>query len=458
MHTDTKDTNESKIENTGDILGHPRGLAYIVFTEAWERFSFYGMQALLVLYMSGYLFHPEAAAQVVGFTAYKAAVESVFGELSIQALATQTFGLYIGFVYFMPVLGGLVGDRWTGRRNAVLLGAVAMAIGHFLMAFEASFLLAVSALIIGSGLLKGNLAAQVGALYKKTDQRRDSAFSIYSIAINVGATIAPLVCGTLGELYGWHYGFGAAGIGMLFGIAIYIVGSSHLPEETIDTIEGAEKGLKTGEGSQVFALVMIIAIASLYWVAQTQVWNTYPLWIKEQVDRNIFDMTVPITWFQSLDSFAVLALAPIILWYWRKQQRSNTETKELNKVIIGCAIFSTACIWLGIGNMLSQHGKVSLLWPTVFHFICAIGFLYAWPAILALVSRCAPTSVNAMMVGASYLAIFAGSIVSGWLGRFYEVLSPANFWLIHAIIVGSGALLLIVFRKAFTRTLKLGSG
>lgn len=161
-----------------DFMGHPRGLAYIVFTEAWERFSFYGMQALLVLYMAGYLLQPGTIETVVAFEGFRSGMESVFGPLSIQALATQIFGLYIGLIYFMPVLGGWLGDRVMGQQKAVLAGAALMAVGHFLMAFEAAFLFALTALIFGAGLLKGNLAAQVGRLYAKTDQRRDTAYTL----------------------------------------------------------------------------------------------------------------------------------------------------------------------------------------------------------------------------------------------------------------------------------------
>jgi len=217
------------------FFGHPRGLAYIVFTEAWERFSFYGMQALLVLYMAGYLLRPETVGRVVGFTGFKAAIESVLGSLSSQAFASQVFGLYVGLVFFVPVLGGLIGDRLIGRRKAVIGGALLMALGHFLMAFEAAFLFALLALILGSGLLKGNLAAQVGGLYAKSDPRRDHAFSIYCLGINLGAFVAPLVCGTIGELYGWHYGFALAGFGMLIGLAVYL-GGAPLAEVKIPSI------------------------------------------------------------------------------------------------------------------------------------------------------------------------------------------------------------------------------
>lgn len=441
------------IESERSLFGHPRGLAFIVFTEAWERFSFYGMQALLVLYMAGYLLHPEHIGTVIGFGGFRAALEAVFGRLSIEALATQIFGLYIGLIYFMPVFGGLVGDRWISRRSAVISGGVSMAVGHFLMAFQSAFLFALAALIIGSGLLKGNLAAQVGGLYGREDPRRDSAFSIYCVSINVGAFIAPLVCGTLGELYGWHYGFGAAGIGMLVGLGIYWSGGRYLPADNRSERRAQHPRLQPGEGRVVLVLLGILLITALYWTAQSQVWNTYPLWVRDRVARAVFHLTVPVTWFQSVDSLAVLVFAPVVLWLWRHQRERKVEPDDLNKIAIGCAIFGAACVLLSLGEWTDGGGKVNLLWPLLFHFVCAWGYLYAGPIALALVSRAAPPAVNAMMVGAYYLAIFIGGLVSGWLGRFYEVLSPAAFWLMHAAIVASGAVLLLVLRRPLLRAL-----
>ena len=283
------------------IFGHPAGLAYIVFTEAFERFSFYGMQALLVLYMVGHLLLPGAIEHVIGFAAFRRGVDAVFGVLPTQALATQIFGLYVGLIYFVPVFGGLAGDRWLGQRKAVIVGAVLMALGHFLMVFEPAFLFALTTLIVGAGLLKGNLAAQVGALYDKADQKRDAAFSIYTVSINVGAFVAPLVCGSLGELYGWHYGFGAAGVGMLIGLAIYLSGSRYLPPDISTTHTGRHASLKKGDAAKLTVLIVLFLIAALFWTSQSQVWDTYPLWIRDRVDRGIFGTTVPITWFQSLE-------------------------------------------------------------------------------------------------------------------------------------------------------------
>lgn len=438
-----------------ELFGHPRGLAYIAFTEAWERFSFYGMQALLILYMTGHLLEPGVIEGVAGFAAFRLAVEAVFGSLSTQALASQIFGLYVGLIYFTPVLGGLIGDRITGRTRAVLAGAVLMAVGHFMMAFETTFLPALLALILGSGLLKGNLAAQVGELYDRNDRRRDRAFTVYVTAINVGAFVAPLVCGTLGELYGWHYGFAAAGVGMLVGIVIYVAGLHHLPGGAAALGAADRPSLVPGDGRIIVALVVLLAITSLFWIVQAQVWNAYPLWLRDFVDRGVLDRTVPVTWFQALDSLAVLVFAPAVMLVWSLQARRAAEPTDLSKIALGCVFYAVAFVLLAAGQFAAGEGKVLLVWPVLFHCLCAAGYLYAAPVALSLVSRAAPAAVNAMMVGAYYLGIFVGGIVSGWLGRFYEPLQPAGFWLLHAAVAGAGTIVVIFLRRPLVRTLRL---
>ena len=209
------------------FIGHPKGLGYLAFTESWERFSYYGMQSLLVLYMAKYLLLPGHIEHVAFFNEFRRL--PFYSALSGPALASAIFGTYAALVYFTPTFGGLIADRWLGRRRAVLAGALLMALGHFMMAFEQSFLFALLALIIGSGLFKGNLASQIGGLYAPNDLRRADAFQIYYLAINAGVIISPLVTGTLGEKVGWHWGFGAAGIGMLISIAIYLSGQRYLP-------------------------------------------------------------------------------------------------------------------------------------------------------------------------------------------------------------------------------------
>ena len=439
----------------GEFLGHPRGLAYIAFTEAWERFSFYGMQALLMLYMTGHLLKAGTVESVAGFATLRAGLESLYGPLSIQALASTIFGLYVGLIYFTPVLGGLIGDRITGRKRAVLAGAVLMAGGHFMMAFEAAFLPALLALIVGAGLLKGNLAAQVGNLYSHNDRRRDGAYTVYFTAINVGAFVAPLVCGTLGELYSWHYGFAAAGVGMLIGIVIYLAGARYLPPEAVRLHQRERPRLQPGDGRVLIALSVLIAITALFWTAQAQVWNVYPLWVRDFVDRSAFGVSVPVTWFQSLDSLTVLLLAPVLVVFWRAQGKRGTEPADLSKVALGCALMGAAFLFITAGDLVAGDGQVALIWTLAFHLFTAFGYLYAAPVALALVSRTAPVAVNAMMVGAYYLGIFAGGLLSGRLARLYEPLQPPAFWAVHAAVGISGALLIVLLRRPLLRALKL---
>src|SRR6202030_3844947 len=216
-----------------DFLGHPRGLGFLFATEMWERFSYYGMRALLVLYMVKYVLQPDVVGQVVGLAALKHGLEALFGPLDIQPFASHIYGLYTGLVYLTPVFGGIIADRVLGHRRTVIIGALLMALGYFMMAFEPLLLFALVFLILGNGAFKPNMSSQVGELYPPGDPRRDRAYSIFYVGINVGAFLAPLVCGTLGERVGWHYGFAAAGVGMLIGLAIYLYAMPLLPPDEL---------------------------------------------------------------------------------------------------------------------------------------------------------------------------------------------------------------------------------
>lgn len=439
----------------GALFGHPRGLAYIIFAEAWERFSFYGMQALLVLYLSGYLFRPAHIGAVVGIAGYRHMVEAIFGPLSTEALATQTFGLYAGFVYFTPVIGGWAGDRLLGRTPAVTLGAALMVVGHFLMAFEAALLLALMVLLIGCGLLKGNLAAQVGALYPRDETgRRDRAFSLYYLGVNLGAFLGPLVCGTLGEIYGWHYGFTAAGVGMAAGLLVYLSGRRWLPD---DARRGQREAvqLRQGDGRIIATLLLILALTTLFWISQSQVWDTYPLWLRDRLDRLVFGHLVPVTWFQALDSLLVLVMAPVVLAFWRLQAARSTEPGDLTKIGIGCLVFGGAFLWLVLGQSIAPREGVFIGWAVLFHLTCAIGYLYVVPIGLALFARTAPAAINALMVSIFYWGIFFGSIISGWLGRFYSTIPAAAFWGLHAAIVGAAGALFLGLRRPLYAALRV---
>ena len=250
------------------FFGHPVGLGWLAFCELWERFSYYGMQALLVLYLSNYLFLPENIGHVAGIETLRAWIEGATGPRSPQQLASVVFGLYAGLVYLTPLFGGLLADRWLGRTRTVVIGASMMALGHFLMAFEASFLAALACLLIGVGCFKGNIAAQVGALYVPGDQRRASAFQIFMLAVQVAVILAPIVCGTLGEKVAWHWGFGAAGVGMLIGLVVYLAGRRWLPPEAPrvsaaqNTLE-AKPRMTANERARLILLIALIPVLML---------------------------------------------------------------------------------------------------------------------------------------------------------------------------------------------------
>jgi POT family proton-dependent oligopeptide transporter len=444
----------TRFTNGRDLLGQPRGLFFIGCTEFWERISFHGMLALLVLYMVEQLLLPGHVEHIVGFQGLRAAIEGVTGPLSPRALASQIFGLYVGFVYLMPVFGGLLGDRVLGRRRAVALGALLMTAGHFCMAFEASYLLALLLLIVGAGVLRGNLASQVGDLYSSDDRRRETAFQIYYGALNTGAFIAPLITGILAQARGWHYGFGFAGFGMLAGLVIYLSGGQDLPPDAVRGARVVRRKLSGKERRLVLVMVLMLPLLTLFWIAQTQIWNTYNLWVRDSVDLAIGSWKMPVPWLQSVDSLGVVVLVLPILRFWRWQAARSGEPDDVTKLAIGCLLFGVAIAWLAGGQLVvDAAGKVPLVWALIYHFLSAVGYLYFAPVAVAVFSRTAPASVNAMMIGIYYLSIFAGSIISGRLGGLYERLSSAQFWLIHAAIVTTGGLLILVFTSRLRREL-----
>ena len=327
-HAHTSDPDRS-------FFGHPRGLMYLAAMEGFERFSYYGMQALLVLYMTGRLFHPGVIDHVIGFAAFRAGLEAALGHMTLQALALQIFGLYGGLVYLLPLVGGYIGDQLLGRRRTIIVGLMVMAAGHCLMAFEQTFLFALLALLTGSALLKGNVAAQVSSLYRGGDGRRDQGFSIFLMSANTGAVLSPLVCGTLGELYGWHYGFGAAAVVVLVGLAIYLLTSRRLPDDPPRRQVHAVITLQPGDGARIGLLFAVAAVASLFWVAQSQIWNAYPVWVRDRVDRHIFGVDMPVTWFQSVDSIGTIIFGPMVIWLWARQQRRANRTRRSDQDRLG---------------------------------------------------------------------------------------------------------------------------
>src|SRR5690348_4596597 len=268
-----------------EIFGHPRGLTFLFATEMWERFSYYGMRSLLVLYMVKYLLMPPHMTGVFGLDVLKGTLEAIFGPLAPQQFASQIYGFYTGFVYLTPILGGLLADRVLGQRRTVLIGAALMAAGHFAMAFEQFFLFALGLLILGNGAFKPNISTQVGGLYARGDRRRDRAFSIFYVGINLGAFLAPLVCGTLGEELGWHYGFTAAGFGMTAGLIIYLLATPHLPKDAFGRRKSLSAPIDRNGRQSILALLLLFLPVSLFWATYEQQGNTIALWADQFTDR-----------------------------------------------------------------------------------------------------------------------------------------------------------------------------
>jgi POT family proton-dependent oligopeptide transporter len=437
------------------FFGEPPAIAYLAFTEAWERFSYYGMTSILVLYMSQTLFMPGHIDQIVGFKGFRAGLTSMFGPMSTVALASQVYGLYTGFIYFTPVLGGLIADRWIGRRSAVMLGAVLMSAGHLAMAFDASFLLAMALLIVGCGLLKGNISAQVGALYPDDDNEgRTRGFAVFSIGINVGAVAGPLACGLLAQLFGWHVGFGLAGVLMLIGLATYAVGYKHLPEGAKRAKAQADHPpLDARQWRIVLALVGVMALSVFQSVAYYQNGNIALIWIDQSVDLNLLGFRIPTAWFNSIDPLISIVSVPALFALWRWQAKRGAEPADIGKIALGAAITAVANGLLVIACLIGKH--TSVLFPIAYDILLGVGFLYYWPPLLALVSQVAPARVNSTLMGMVFLSLFVADFLIGWLGGFYEHLGPAGFWTLNVAIGGVGAALAFALQRPLERVLGL---
>jgi POT family proton-dependent oligopeptide transporter len=438
----------------GTFLGHPKGLAYLAFTEAWERFSYYGMAALLVLYMVNQLLLPGHVEHIAGFATFRGWIEGTFGALSTQALASQIFGLYSGFVYFTPVIGGWIGDR-IGQRSAVVLGGLSMAGGHFAMAFDASFLVALLLLITGSGLLKGNISAQVGSVYPPSDEaRRTRGFAIFSTAINLGAVAGPLFCGFLGTRYGWHVGFGAAALFVLGALATYLSGYRHLPARVERKARAAFAPLTSEDRKSVAALVGAMAIVVLTYIAYYQLANVLPVWLQVHADLHAGVFEIPIPWFYSIDPLASILSVPLLFALWNRQARvMGGEPSALTKIATGSFICAAANLVL-VAAIAFSSGLVHWFWPVLYCVLEGVGFMFFWPTLLALVSRVAPPKINATMMGATFLTLFVANNLIGRIGTYYEKMTPIGFWTLHAAIGAAGGIVMLIFARTLGRILE----
>ena len=409
-------------------LGHPRGLTILFLTETWTTFSFFGMRALLVYYMTKQL---------------------VFG----QERASLIYGGYAAAVYFTPIFGGMIADRILGKFRAVVLGASLMALGHFMMAFESLFFPALAAIALGNGFFLPSLSSQINSLYASDDPRLASAYNIYYVGINLGAFAAPFVCGTLGEAYGWHWGFTAAGIGMLIGLLTYVYGARFLPDEKQNAQPAKAAPTENDRRAfrQRFALLIgVMAAVVVFRGAYEQVGNSVALWIDQGVDRSIgAHLAIPMTWFQSLNPLLIFLLTPLFVWLWMSLARRGREPASVQKMVAGAAVVGISYLMIAAisAYAAAEHVRTSWLWVAAFFVVMTAGELLILPVGLGLFGRLAPKGFEATAIATWFFAGFAGNLLAGAVGALWSQLSNSAFF----AVVGSIALLAGIFLLAFVR-------
>ncbi|HZM96627.1 MAG TPA: peptide MFS transporter [Vicinamibacterales bacterium] len=472
------------------FFGHPLGLSTLFFTEMWERFSYYGMRALLILFMTA-----APAAGGLGFDA---------------VTAGAVYGLYTSMVYMTTLPGGWIADRLIGPQNAVLYGGILIACGHFSMAIPSLtfFYVGLVLIVIGTGLLKGNVSVIVGRLYDLDDERRDAGYSIYYMGINTGAFIAPLICGYLGQRVDWHMGFGSAGVGMTIGLIQYVLGRKHLgdagrfPAQAASPEAGAQQrrqvifgisistavivlgglaismgllpitptqladaagyfllgltvaffgwlflgpGWTPRERKQLYVVAVLFLAAALFWSEFEQAGSTLNLFADRDTQNTIFGWDFPSSYYQSLNSLFLIALAPVFAWFWIRLGRAHREPSSPAKFAIGLVLVGAGFAVLAAGAIFAEQGvKVSPMWLTVVYLLHTCGELALSPVGLSAMSKLAPVRIGGLIMGVWFLGSSVGNYIGGRLAGFYESMTlPSLFGVVAAFGIGAGVLLLL---------------
>jgi POT family proton-dependent oligopeptide transporter len=420
------------------LFGHPPGLTVLFMTQMWAEFSYFGLQALLVYYMTQHL----------GFS---------------QARSSLIYGAYGAAAFFSPFFGGIVADRWLGRTRSVVIGGLLMMCGHFAMAFEALLFPALALVALGNGLFMPPLAVQVGDLYADDDPRQAQAFSAYYMGINLGGLLAPLVCGTLGEIYGWHWGFAAAGIGMLVGILVYLRFGHLLPKDPpsrSQTLPGARIALSALDWRNLRLLIAIVGVVVLFRIGYEQSGNVIALWVEHQTDRGI-DLfgaryEIPATWFQSINPLLIIVLTPFLMRYWARRAERHGPANLLARMSLGCVVASLSMVVMVVAAALNARTgqPVGAGWVTAYFVLLTIGELLVIPVGLALVGALSPVQIAAMAMGGWYIAKFLGSLLAGAMGAWWGVIPATAFFGLGAGSVLLGAIFLYVLGRL--RPIRLG--
>ena len=426
------------------LFGHPTGLYILFFTEMWERFSYYGMRALFVLFLVA-----ETASSNAGF-----------GWTNEEALAL--YGTYTMLVYLASVPGGWVADRLLGQRKTVMLGGALLCIGHAVLAFnsEIAFYIGCLFIILGVGGLKPNISSMVGGLYKPKDERRDIGFYIFYMGINIGGFLAPILCGYIGEKYNWHYGFGLAAIGMLLGQGVYLWGQKYLVhvgnkmsvKNEADRVL-LERPLTKIEKDRVKVLLISFLLIILFWAAFEQAGGLMNLYASQKTDRNFFGLfEIPASVFQSVNSFFIITLATAVGAFWVRWKKKGKEASSIFKIALGLVIMA-----LGFGFMAAasaqyaQEGSSAMYWVILAFLFHTVGELCASPVSLSYITKLAPLKYASIIMGLYWAATGLGNKVAGKIGELSQSLGEFEIFLGIAIVWSIIGLLVIAVLKPLKR-------
>jgi len=452
-----------------ELFGHPIGLSVLFLTEMWERFCYYGMRALLALYVAHHLAQRGVAETVPGFFAVRHAIEFIFGTLNNEQFADQIYGLYTALVFMTPLFGGVIADRFLGQRKSVVVGGVIMAAGEFMMMKESLFFPALLALIVGNGFFKSNISTQVGGLYKQGDERRDRAFNVFYVGINLGAWLSPFVCGTLGQTTDaagnqhWAWGFGAAGVGMLVGLAIYLYGQRFLAPDQImkkkaeasSAPPAAKQPFTKKEWARIVALIVLCALNISFWGVYEQQGNSLQFWVddKQKTDLHLLSWfgsswEMPSTWFQSVNPAFIflLTLGVNPLWAWLA--RRGKDPSSVAKMAIGCFLLGISfLVMIPCGRIVDSGHAASFAWLVGCSALLTLGEIYLSPVGLSLVTKIAPARIVSMMMGMWFLSSFFGNYMSGYVATWSSRMSGSSFFLLLASIsLLTGVAMVAIYR------------
>ena len=423
-----------------EIFGHPIGLYVLFFTEMWERFSYYGMRAILVLYL------------VAETTEGNAGLGWTNGE------ALALYGWYTMLVYVASIPGGWIADKFLGQKKSVLYGGILLVAGHSILAIEElwAFYSGLGLIILGVGLLKPNISTMVGGLYKQGDIRRDKGFTIFYIGINLGAFLSSLIVGYVGEVHGWHYGFGLAGIGMTLGLVQYLLGQKYLKNvgnfygdsENKEELEAMKKPLTKIEKDRVIVLFISFLLVIVFWGAFEQAGGLMNIYAKENTNRMLMGWEVPASWFQSLNAMFIIFLGTSVALYWANRKLKGKVSTSLFKMIIGLIIMGTGFFFMSAAAAeFNSTGASAMYWLVLAYLFHTIGELCISPVALSYITKLAPVKYASLMMGVYFAMTGFGNKLAGLLGESAEGLGELTVFTGIAIFCVMFGFLVLVFRK-----------